>query len=134
MEHSLNSSAPTAWKRFARHLRIAVAVAVALGTVSASAASASADQQAPLTGPFTSPLSTVAAPGPVPGRYLVTFSSGVSADEQQSVLSEVGASDVSAIPALRMRVVDAPEGAVAALNGNPAVQGVEADQVRDVQA
>jgi hypothetical protein len=134
MEHSLRSSAPTAGKRLSRHLRAAVAVAIALGAVSVSAASASADELTPFAGPITSPLSTVAAPGPVPGRYLVTFSSGVSGTEQQATLSDVGATDVSTIPALRMHVVDAPEGAVAALNASPAVQGVEADQVRNVQA
>src|SRR5207248_2081648 len=121
MEHSLQISAPTPRKLFFAHVRRAVAVAVALGIVSTSTANALADDQAPLTGQVTPALSTIAAPAPVPGRYLVTFSSGVSDAEQEAAISAVGASDVSTIPALRMHVVDASEAAVTALNANQAV-------------
>ncbi|MEA2201689.1 MAG: thermitase, partial [Solirubrobacteraceae bacterium] len=134
MEHSLPSSAPATRKRLIWHLRAAAAVAVAMGAFSLTAATASADDQAPLAGPITPPLSTVAAPAPIPDRYLVTFSSGVSGAQQQAAIADVGATDVSTTSALRLHVVDASEASVTALSANPAVQAVEADQVRNVQA
>jgi subtilisin family serine protease len=133
MEHSLGSSAPTARKRFVRHLHAALAVAVVLVSFGATCANALADEQAPLSGQIGSPLSTIAAPAPVPNRYLVTFVPGASGAEQGAALADVGATDVSTIPALRMHVVDASEAAVSSLGANPTVQGVEADQVRNVQ-
>ncbi|HEY4450987.1 MAG TPA: S8 family serine peptidase, partial [Solirubrobacteraceae bacterium] len=106
---------------------------MALSAIAASCANAFADGQAPLTGQIASPLSTIAASAPVPGRYIVTFSSVISGAEQDAALADAGASEVSTIAALRMHVVDATEAAVTALNANHVVQAVEADQVRNIQ-
>jgi Chitobiase/beta-hexosaminidase C-terminal domain/Bacterial Ig-like domain len=134
MEHSLHATASSPRKPLVAHLRSAAALAVALGTLSLSTANALADEQAPLSGQITPALSTIAAPGPIAGRYIVTFSSGTSATEQSAALANAGASDVSTIPALRMHVVDASDAAVTALHADPAIEAVEADQVRNVQA
>jgi subtilisin family serine protease len=64
----------------------------------------------------------------------VTFSPLVSESEENSAITHAGATDVSSIPALRMRAVNASDAALAALQANSAVTHVEADKVRDVQA
>ncbi len=96
--------------------RRAVALAVVLGVVGIGT-----------TGALAEPLSP-------DSRYIVTFAPGVSGEEQAADVAAAGASDVSVIPALRMRAVDASDSAIAALTSSPDVVRVEADHVRDVQA
>jgi hypothetical protein len=133
MEQPARGSESNPGGRLRRRLGTALAVAVALGA-SVSATSAFAADQAPLTGPITSPLSTLSAPSPVPGRYILTFSAGTSASEQAAIVSSAGATDLSTIPVLRIHVVDASEAAAAELSANGAVERVEADQIRNIQA
>jgi pectin methylesterase-like acyl-CoA thioesterase len=93
MEHSLRASASVSGKRLFMHLRGAVAVAVTLGAVGVSATSASAADPTPLTGQITPALSTISAPTPVAGRYIVTFSPGASNSDQSTALADAGAVD-----------------------------------------
>jgi hypothetical protein len=96
--------------------RRAVALAVVFGVVGIGT-----------TGALAEPLSPES-------RYIVTFAPGVSGEDQAADVAAAGASDVSVIPALRMRAVDASESAIATLTSSPDVARVEADHVRDVQA
>ncbi|HEX5224761.1 MAG TPA: S8 family serine peptidase, partial [Solirubrobacteraceae bacterium] len=129
MKRLLRSSAAKARKRFSIRTYGAIVAAIALGVI-APGSSAAAE---PLSGEPTSPLAAISSPGAVPGRYIVTFSADASAATQRSSIAEVGATDVSAIPALRMHVVDASEEAAASLRADGLVTSVEADQARDVQ-
>ena len=70
----------------------------------------------------------------VAGRYIVTFAAGVTKAQQVAAITDAGATDISAIAPLRMHAVDASDAAAAALQADAAVDRVEADQVRDVQA
>src|SRR5829696_8213641 len=103
-------------QRLLSRRRRAVALAVVFGVVGIAT-----------TGALAEPLSPES-------RYIVTFASGVSGEEQAADVAAAGASDVSVIPALRMRAVDATDSAIAALTSSPDVARVEADHVRDVQA
>jgi subtilisin family serine protease len=60
---------------------------------------------------FAGPLALPASadePTAAPVSYLVTFAAGTSADEQAAVLADAGATDVDAIPQLRMHAVTLP--------------------------
>src|SRR5438034_6772601 len=103
-------------RRLVAHARLAAALAVVLGLAGIGAAGAHAD----------------GASGDA--RYIVTFASGTSSADQAADIAAAGATDVSAIPALRMHVVDASDAAVAALTASSDVTGVDSDQLRDVQA
>src|SRR5947209_16220250 len=80
------------------------------------------------------PLGEISSPGPVPGRYIVTFSRTSTEAERSAVIAGAGATDLSVVPQLRIHVVDASEATIGELNSNPVVEHVEADQVRGVQA
>ena len=81
-------------------------------------------------------------PAPTPESatepFIVTFASGVSADDQSTILAAVGAVETGAVPQLRMRsIVLAPSlvtDAVAALRDDLRVARVDADRVRAVEA
>src|SRR5207237_3537435 len=61
---------------------------------------------------------TGAAADPVPSpsaSYIVTFAAGVDGAQQTADISAATATDISAIPELRMHVVDATDSAAASL-------------------
>jgi hypothetical protein len=57
--------------------------------------------------------------------YLVTFASGTTAAEQAAALSDAGATDLSAIPQLRMHQVDVPVDSSAASDRHVSLPRVE---------
>jgi subtilisin family serine protease len=103
-------------RRLLTRPRRLVAVAVVLGVVGIGT-----------TGALAEPVSG-------DGRYIVAFAPGVSSQDQAAEIAAVGATDVSAMPALNLHAVDASDIAVAALTSNPDVVHVEADRLRNVQA
>jgi hypothetical protein len=89
--------------------------------------------------PDASPTPAPATPGPSqPVRYIVTFRGATSAAEQSAALGAVGAVEVSSIPELRMSIVEldgsSASGDVVVLAGDPAVNSVEPDLSREVEA
>jgi len=66
--------------------------------------------------------------------YIVTFAAGVGGAQQTSDIAAANASDVSAIPQLRMHAIYASDVAAAALSASADVVRVEADATRSVQA
>ena len=81
----------------------------------------------------TSTDTTSSASGTVP--YIVSFASGTSAADQQAALDAAGATEQSAVAALRMHFVtfpaDTAPDSVAALKANSSVRDVEQDKTRD---
>src|SRR5438477_10629953 len=67
-------------------------------------------------------------------RYIVTFAAGVDSAKQEADILAANASDASAIPELRMHVIDGTDLAAATLSANPDVVRVDADVTRSVQA
>ncbi|TMK23948.1 MAG: hypothetical protein E6G62_09815, partial [Actinobacteria bacterium] len=118
MEHSLHKTAPRSKRLLVAHLRCVVALAAVLGSVSVLTANAFAADPAPLSGSITPALSTIAAPTPVAGRYIVTFSPDVSAPQQSGVLASAGANDVSTIAPLHIHVIDASDAVLTALRAD----------------
>src|SRR5215213_5682536 len=57
--------------------------------------------------------SSFGSTGADPNRYIVTFNAGTSAADQSAALAAAGATEVSAIAALRMHVVTVPDAAAA---------------------
>ena len=71
-------------RRSGARLRRAILLALAIGAVVPAASSAE-----PLSRDLTSPVAAIASPGPVPGRYIVTFAPGTSvSDESASIAAE----------------------------------------------
>ena len=66
--------------------------------------------------------------------YIVTFAAGVGGAQQTADIAAANASDVSAIPQLRMHAIYATDVAAAALAASADVVRVEADGTRSVQA
>ena len=70
--------------------------------------------------------------------YLVTFAAGTTAAEQEALLTEAGATDVDAIPQLRMHAVTLPadtaEAAADALRARAEVSNVNLDRTRSAEA
>src|SRR5215213_10310551 len=91
--------------------------------------SASSDGSAAAGNAFASSLGSTGAVDP--NRYIVTFNAGTSAGDQSAALAAAGATEDSAIAALRMHVVTLPDAAAAsALESDSTVARVEADAVR----
>src|SRR5919109_1010213 len=118
---------------------LALGVVLALGGLSASTGLG-----APMSGASSSPVadadssessSSPASSSPsLAGGYIVAFRAGVSSDEQAAALADVGAVEISAIPALRMHAVTLPdEAAEASLGADARVDRVEADATRAAQ-
>lgn len=82
--------------------------------------------------------STAPAPVDPPVPLIVTFASGVSAADQAAVLASAGATDVDAIPQLRMHAVTLPAASylatVDALRADPSVTRVDFDTSRAAEA
>src|SRR6266480_4240697 len=80
---------------------------------------------------------TGASADPVPSpsaSYIVTFAAGVDGAQQTADIAAATATDISAIPELRMHVVDATDSAAANLSATSDVVRVDADVTRSVQA
>src|SRR5215210_5586206 len=60
------------------------------------------------TGPLALPASAEGTTAASTVSYLVTFASGTSAEEQAAVLADAGATEVDAIPQLRMHAITLP--------------------------
>src|SRR5207237_793526 len=103
-------------------------------TVGLSCADAFAADQTPLGEQLIEAVGAISAPSPVAGSYIVAFKTGTSDAEQSSAVAGAGAKDISAISQLRIHVVDASEAQVSELMASSAVERVEADRVRGVQA
>src|SRR5882724_340020 len=100
--------------------RLAVALLAAVVVVLAAVIGASGASAEPASGPSAS--------------YIVTFAAGVGGAQQTADITAANASDVSAIPQLRMHAIYATDVAAAALAASAGVVGVEADATRSVQA
>src|SRR5436190_3190260 len=107
-------TAPKPRTRFAGALVVALALLV---TAAFGAAGASAE-------PTPSPSAS----------YIVTFAAGVDGAQQTADIAAATATDISAIPELRMHVVDATDSAAASLAASSDVVRVDADVTRSVQA
>jgi hypothetical protein len=90
---------------------------------------------------FAGPLALPASadePTAAPVSYLVSFAAGTSADEQTAVLADAGATDVDAIPQLRMHAVTLPADSASSvadsLRALASVTNVNLDRTRVAEA
>src|SRR5439155_14383231 len=100
--------------------RLAVALFAAVVVVLAAVIAASGASAEPASGPSAS--------------YIVTFATGVDGAQQPADIAAANASDVSAIPQLRMHAIYATDVSAAALAASADVVRVAADATRSVQA
>ena len=87
--------------------------------------------------PTPEPTATTSVPSVEPVPYLVTFAAGVTADQQATILTDAGATEVGTIPQLRMHTVTLPADsapAVAdALRAQTSVSNVNLDRTRTAE-
>src|SRR5919197_3919939 len=83
-----------------------------------------------LTGAFGASGASAEPAASSSARYIVTFALGVDASQQTADIAAATATDVSAIPELRMHVIDASDIAAANLAASSDVFRVDADVTR----
>src|SRR5687768_10716932 len=118
--------------------RLTFSERVSRGASLRAAVTAFAVLVAGFAGPLALPAAAEESPPVAAVSYLVTFAAGTSADEQAAVLAEAGATDVDAIPQLRMHAVTLPaesaSSGVDSLRALASVTNVNIDRTRVAEA